>query len=77
MNIAEFITWFINEFIKIGTNILNKLDNIYITDNVSLLEFTITITIIGIFINIILTLPNNINRISSRYERKQKNDSKQ
>lgn len=57
MNIGEFIKWFITQFINIGTNLLGKIDNIIISGNISLLDFIITIAIIGAFINIIITVP--------------------
>lgn len=72
MNIANFIEWFIQSFITIASYMVQKLDEIYIASNVTLLDFTITITIIGIFISIVLTLPQNANRYAGRYEAKQK-----
>lgn len=78
MNISNFFSWFLTQFVRIGTNLLDKLDNIFLIGNVSLLDFTITITIIGIFINILLTIPQNVNRYERRAERrarKEKNDN--
>lgn len=78
MNISNFFSWFLTQFVKIGKNMLDKLDNIYLIGNVSLLDFTITITIIGIFLNILLTIPQNLNRKETRAERrarKEKNDN--
>lgn len=72
MNIANFMEWFITQFIAIATNMLGKLDEIILYGNVSLMDFIVTITIIGIFIGIVLTLPQNANRISKREERKNK-----
>lgn len=72
MNITNFMEWFLNQFIGIATNMLGKLDQIILYGNVSLMDFIITITIIGIFIGIVLTLPQNANKISSRAERKLK-----
>ena len=70
MNISNFFQWFLNQFIAIATNLIGKLDNITIYQNVTLLDFIITITIVGIFIEIILTLPNNANKLSSKLENK-------
>ena len=70
MNIGNFMTWFIQQFVRIGTWMITQLDTITIAGNVTLLDFTIAITIIGIFITIILTLPQNANRLESRAERK-------
>lgn len=78
MNISNFFSWFLTQFVRIGTNMLDKLDNIFLIGNVSLLDFTITITIIGIFLNILLTIPQNLNRKETRAERrarKEKNDN--
>ena len=71
MNISTFITWFINSFITIGTQALAYLDQIKIVANVSLLKFIVTITIIGAFINILLTIPNNVNRNVKREAKKE------
>lgn len=58
MNISTFIEWFIDNFIAIATNLINKIDNIYLISNVSLLDFIITLAIITTFIEIIITIPN-------------------
>lgn len=76
MNIASFMEWFLNQFVAIATNMLGKLDQIILYGNVSLMDFIITITIIGIFIGIVLTLPQNANRLSSRAERKMRSDNR-
>ena len=78
MNISNFFSWFLTQFVRIGANLLEKLDNIYLIGNVSILDFTITKTIIGIFVNILLTIPQNVNRYERRAERrarKEKNDN--
>ena len=59
MNISNFIEWFITQFINIGTQIINIIDNIIIYGNVSLLDFIIAITILGMFLGIILAIPQN------------------
>lgn len=76
MNIASFMEWFLNQFVNIATNMLGKLDQIILYGNVSLMDFIITITIVGIFIGIVLTIPNNANRLSSRAERKMRSDNR-
>lgn len=58
MNISEFMQWFINQFVNIATQMLGKLDDIIIYGNVSLMDFIITIAIIGAFITIIITTPS-------------------
>lgn len=75
-NITTFMDWFINQIVNIFTWMTGQLDNIQIYGNVTLLDFTITITIIGIFITIILTLPQNANRMSSRAERNRRKENK-
>lgn len=72
MNISNFMEWFITQFINIATNMIGKLDQIILYGNVSLMDFIITITIIGIFIGIVLTIPNNANKWVNRAERKKK-----
>lgn len=57
MNISNFMTWFITQFVNIGTNMLGILDNIKIYGNISLMDFIITITILSAFISIIITAP--------------------
>lgn len=59
MNISNFIEWFITQFVNIGTNLINLLNQIIIYNNVSLLDLIITIAIIGIFLELILTIPQN------------------
>ena len=77
MNISEFIEWFLNKIVEIASTLLNYLDNIYLTNNVSMLDFIITLAIISTFIGIIITLPQNINN-KMRIEKKGKlkNDTK-
>ena len=57
MNRSNFFSWFLNQFVTIGTFMINKLDQIYLVGNVSLLDFIITIAIIGIFVSIVITAP--------------------
>lgn len=74
MNISNFITWFINQFVYIGSNLLGKLDQIILWGNVSLMDFIITIMVLGAFVSIIITAPNlGIVRREMRKERA-KND---
>lgn len=76
MNISSFINWFINQFINIGSQLLSKLDMIQLRNNVSLLDFIIAITIIGMFIPIILTIPNNANKWSKSESKKREKSKK-
>lgn len=75
MNISNFMEWFITEFVRIGSNLIGKLDQIIIYGNVSLLDFIITITIIGAFIGIIITVASSkaVGKVG-RSERSKKSD---
>ena len=59
MNVSNFIEWFITQFVNIGTQIINIIDGIIIYGNVSLLDFIIAIAILGMFLTLILTIPQN------------------
>lgn len=59
IDISSFIDWFITQFVNIGTQIINLLDNIKIYNTVSILDLIITIVIIGVFLELILTIPQN------------------
>lgn len=59
IDISSFIDWFITQFVNIGTQIINLLDNIRIYNTVSILDLIITIVIIGVFLELILTIPQN------------------
>ncbi len=78
MNISNFIEWFIQQFVNIGTQIINIIDGIIIYGNVSLLDFIIAITILGMFLSLILTIPQNamhkVERIGKERKKKEKND---
>lgn len=80
MNISNFVEWFITQFINIGTQVINILDGIIIYGNVSLLDFIIAITILGMFLSLILTIPQNamhkIEKIGRERKKKEKNDKK-
>ena len=80
MNISNFIEWFITQFVNIGTQVINILDEIIIYGSVSLLDFIIAITILGMFLSLILTIPQNamhkIEKIGRERKKKEKNDKK-
>ena len=75
-DISTFTTWFLGEVVRIGTWIVNALDSIMLTQNVSLLDFIVTLAVIGVFLGIILTLPQNVNRYEKNYESKQKAEAR-
>ena len=78
MNISNFIEWFIQQFVNIGTQVINILDGIIIYGNVSLLDFIVAITILGMFLSLILTIPQNamhkVEKIGKERKKKEKND---
>ena len=78
MNVSNFIEWFIQQFVNIGTQIINIIDGIIIYGSVSLLDFIIAITILGMFLSLILTIPQNamhkIEKIGKERKKKEKND---
>lgn len=59
MNISSFISWFIQQVVNIGTGAINILDNIIIYQGVTILDFIIAITILGMFLGLILAIPQN------------------
>lgn len=74
MNISNFISWFIQQFVNIGSTLLGFLDNIILFGNVSLMNFIITIAIIGMFLGLIITTPTlNIVKRSIRKEKRNDN----
>lgn len=73
---SNFMSWFLNQFMTIASNIINWLDSVRIYNNVSLLDFIITLTIIEVFITIVLTLPSVANKQSVKQEIKQRQRSK-
>ena len=80
MNISNFIEWFITQFVNIGTQIINIINGIIIYGNVSLLDFIIAIAILGMFLSLILTIPQNamhkVEKKGRERKKKEKNDKK-
>lgn len=78
VNVGNFLEWFIQQFVNLGTQIINILDGIIIYGNVTLLDFIIAITIIGMFLSLILTIPQNamhkVEKIGRERKKKEKND---
>lgn len=73
VDISSFMGWFINQFTTIGANLIQKIDNIIIYNNVSLLDFIITIAIIGAFLPLVITATNSYSKeIVKREKRKDK-----
>lgn len=78
VNVGNFLEWFIQQFVNLGTQVINILDGIIIYGNVTLLDFIIAITIIGMFLSLILTIPQNamhkVEKIGRERKKKEKND---
>lgn len=58
-DISTFINWFITQFVNIGKKLIEILDSIKIYQSVSLLDLTIAIAILGMFLGLILAIPQN------------------
>lgn len=72
MDITSFITWFIEEIIKLFTKCFNLLNSITFY-NISLLQYIISLLILGVIIEILFTLVSSNGISSSReYVRKEK-----
>ena len=78
MDITNFITWFVNQILNIFTWCFNLLNNITFY-NISLLQYIISLLILGVILEILFTLvSSNGVRSSKEYMRKEKkknNDS--
>lgn len=78
VNVGRFIEWFIQQFVNIGAQVINILDGIIIYGSISLLDFIIAITILGMFLSLILTIPQNaihkVEKIGKERKKKEKND---
>lgn len=72
-DITSFTTWFINQIVDLATNITTKIDSINIYNTVTLLDFIIAITTLGIFLEIIINAPKGIsNEITTRSKKERK-----
>lgn len=58
-NISSFISWFIQQVVNIGTKAIEIIDSVVIYEGVTLLDFIIAITVLGMFLTIILAIPQN------------------
>lgn len=78
MDITNFITWFIENILKIFTSSFNLLNKITFY-NISLLQYIISVLVLGVILEILLTLvsSNGIrnSREYMRKETKKKNDN--
>lgn len=58
-DISSFINWFIQQVVNIGTKAIAIIDSIVIYEGVTLLDFIIAIILLGMFLTIILAVPQN------------------
>ena len=76
VNISSFIQWFIEQFVEIGKKIIDIIDGIIIYQNISLLDLIIAIVILGMFLELILTIPNNAMNKAERNVREYKQEER-
>ena len=58
-DISSFISWFIQQVVNIGTKAIEIVDSIIIYEGVTMLDFIIAIILLGMFLTIILAVPQN------------------
>lgn len=81
-DISSFISWFIQQVVNIGTKAIAIIDSIVIYGGVTLLDFIIAIILLGMFLTIILAIPQNAmnkaerNVRENRKKERNKNDKK-
>lgn len=70
INISSFMTWFLSQIYSIFSQIFSLLDRIILAPGVSLLDFSITVFILGIVVTILVAIPNNVSRVEKGFERR-------
>ena len=78
-DVSGFFTWFLGQIYSMFTTFVLYLDHIFIANNVSLLDFTITIFILGLVLTILIAQPGNAMRVEKgleAHERAKKKGSK-
>lgn len=73
-DISTFINWFITQFVNIGKEIIEIIDSIKIYQEVSLLDLTIAIAILGMFLSLILAIPQNAINKAEKIKRETKKE---
>lgn len=68
INISSFFTWFLSQFYSIFSKIFILLDSIIIAPGVSMLDFSITIIILGFVVSILIASPGNAMRVEKGIE---------
>lgn len=74
MDISNFMTWFVEQCIRIFTFTYNQLDSIQF-GGTSMLRIIIMITILSSLVGVALTIPAGIGRVSS--ERRPRKENKE
>lgn len=69
INISNFISWFLQQVYFIFVNFYQILDRIIIAPGVSLLEFSVTIIILGFVVSILIAQPGNMMRLEKNAQR--------
>ena len=67
-DISGFFTWFLGQIYTMFSTLLGYLDHIFIAGNVSLLDFIITILILGLVVSIIVASPGTASHIEKGIE---------
>ena len=71
-DISSFMTWFLSQVYNIFIGCFGFLDNIHIASGVSLLDFTITIFILGLVVTILIAQPGNAMRVEKGVEARER-----
>lgn len=74
INISTFISWFLQQIYSIFVSIYNLLDRIIIAPGVSMLDFSVTLIILGFVVSILIASPGNAMRVEKVAEGKAKSD---
>lgn len=69
-DISSFMSWFLSQIYSIFSSVFSILDSIILAPGVTLLEFIITIFILGIVVTILIAQPGNAMRVEKGVERK-------
>lgn len=75
-DISSFISWFIQQVVNIGTKTIEIIDSIVIYEGVTMLDFIIAIILLGMFLTIILTIPQNAMNKAERNVKEYKNEQR-
>lgn len=74
INITSFMTWFLSQIYSIFSQIFSLLDRIILAPGVSMLDFSITLFILGFVVTILIASPGNAMRVEKVAEGKAKSE---